>query len=77
MSSSRIDYGRFPMLVSLLCHEGSRLTIDLIIVLRDGSVAEQGSHEELMKIEGGVYRRLWEAQLTESTSAPILQPSQS
>jgi ABC transporter ATM len=47
------------------------LTADLIIVLRDGSVAEQGSHEELMRIEGGVYRRLWEAQLTESTAAPV------
>ena len=44
---------------------------DLIIVLRDGSVAEQGSHEELMRIEGGVYRRLWEAQLTESTALPV------
>ena len=47
------------------------LTLDLIIVLRDGSVAEQGSHEELMQIEGGVYRHLWEAQLTETTAAPI------
>lgn len=50
---------------------GSPLTSDLIIVLRDGSVAEQGSHEELMRIEGGVYRRLWEAQLTESTALPV------
>ncbi|RSH93196.1 Iron-sulfur clusters transporter atm1, mitochondrial [Saitozyma podzolica] len=40
---------------------------DLIIVLRDGQVAEQGSHEELLAIEDGVYRRLWEAQLTENT----------
>lgn len=32
-------------------------------MLREGSVAEQGSHEELMRIEGGVYRNLWEAQL--------------
>jgi ABC-type transport system involved in cytochrome bd biosynthesis fused ATPase/permease subunit len=39
----------------------------LIIVLRDGGVAEQGSHEELLNIEGGVYRHLWEAQLTENT----------
>ncbi|ORX37664.1 hypothetical protein BD324DRAFT_622810 [Kockovaella imperatae] len=41
---------------------------DLIIVLQDGHVAEQGSHDQLMHIQGGVYRRLWEAQLTESTS---------
>jgi len=45
--------------------------LDLIIVLRDGSVAEQGSHEALMQIEGGVYRHLWEAQLTETTAAPV------
>lgn len=36
-------------------------------MLRDGQVAEQGSHEELLAIEDGVYRRLWEAQLTENT----------
>ncbi|KAK4688534.1 ATP-binding cassette, subfamily B (MDR/TAP), member 7, partial [Tremellales sp. Uapishka_1] len=41
---------------------------DLIIVLRDGQVAEQGSHEELLKIQGGVYEHLWNAQLTENTA---------
>ena len=44
---------------------------DVIIVLRDGAVAEQGSHEELMAIPDGVYRHLWDAQLTESTTSPI------
>ncbi|PLW40796.1 hypothetical protein PCASD_07333 [Puccinia coronata f. sp. avenae] len=29
---------------------------DLIIVLHDGKVAEQGNHQELMNIENGVYR---------------------
>lgn len=42
---------------------------DLIIVLRDGTVAEQGSHEDLMKISEGVYRKLWEAQLSEGVKA--------
>ncbi|KAI9638793.1 putative ATP-binding cassette transporter [Dioszegia hungarica] len=42
---------------------------DLIIVLQEGQVAEQGSHEELLKIEGGVYQRLWTAQLSENTSS--------
>lgn len=42
---------------------------DLIIVLRDGQVAEQGTHEELVAMEGGVYNRLWVAQLSESTQA--------
>lgn len=39
---------------------------DLIIVLRDGQVAEQGTHTELMSIQGGVYQDLWNAQLQDS-----------
>lgn len=34
---------------------------DRIIVLNDGRVMEQGSHEELMKL-GGIYRRVYELQ---------------
>ncbi|KAJ9092730.1 Iron-sulfur clusters transporter atm1, mitochondrial [Naganishia adeliensis] len=41
---------------------------DLIIVLRDGKMVEQGSHEELMRIRGGVYQHLWNAQLHDNTS---------
>ncbi|GHJ88227.1 hypothetical protein NliqN6_4629 [Naganishia liquefaciens] len=41
---------------------------DLIIVLRDGQMAEQGSHEELMKIMNGVYQHLWNAQLHDNAS---------
>nr|ODN90933.1 iron-sulfur clusters transporter ATM1, mitochondrial [Cryptococcus depauperatus CBS 7855] len=40
---------------------------DLIIVLQDGHVAEQGTHEQLLSIPGGVYSSLWQAQLSEST----------
>ena len=57
------------LLVGLLALMRFRLA-DLIIVLRDGHVTEQGSHDELMHIDGGVYRGLWEAQLTESTQSP-------
>lgn len=39
---------------------------DLIIVLRNGQVAEQGTHPELMQIDGGVYQDLWNAQLHDS-----------
>ena len=34
---------------------------DLIIVLRDGQVAEQGTHEQLND-RGGLYSELWSAQ---------------
>ncbi|KAK4556031.1 Iron-sulfur clusters transporter atm1, mitochondrial [Recurvomyces mirabilis] len=35
---------------------------DIIIVLKDGGVVEQGRHEELIEREGGVYADLWSAQ---------------
>ncbi len=35
---------------------------DRIFVLKDGRVAEEGSHAELMAIPGGIYRRTYEIQ---------------
>ncbi|KAG0141428.1 hypothetical protein CROQUDRAFT_83221 [Cronartium quercuum f. sp. fusiforme G11] len=35
---------------------------DLIIVLKDGRVAEQGNHEELMKLSDGIYQDMWQSQ---------------
>ena len=35
---------------------------DRILVFKDGRIAEQGKHSELMKIEDGVYRKLSEMQ---------------
>ncbi|KAI0397557.1 P-loop containing nucleoside triphosphate hydrolase protein [Xylariaceae sp. FL0594] len=40
---------------------------DLIIVLKEGSVAEQGTHEELIN-RGGLYSELWSAQETWSVN---------
>ncbi|KAI6125090.1 P-loop containing nucleoside triphosphate hydrolase protein [Pisolithus croceorrhizus] len=40
---------------------------DLIIVLRDGQVVEQGTHEELLR-SGGVYHDMWLQQALDSTS---------
>ena len=37
---------------------------DKIVVLDQGRVAEQGTHDQLMEIEGGIYRDLVEAQST-------------
>ena len=34
-----------------------------ILVLKDGAIAEQGTHEELVAIQGGVYRNLYELNL--------------
>jgi ATP-binding cassette subfamily B protein len=33
--------------------------MDRIIVMEDGAVIEQGSHKDLLRLEGGTYARLW------------------
>ena len=38
---------------------------DLILVLREGSVVEQGNHEELLK-KGGFYAQLYNSQFEQS-----------
>ena len=37
------------------------LKADRILVVKDGTISEQGSHEELLK-KGGTYRELYETQ---------------
>lgn len=49
---------------------------DLIIVLEEGHVAEQGTHEELLRNVGGVYYRLWNAQLTEGIEEEVVETSE-
>jgi ATP-binding cassette subfamily B protein len=36
--------------------------VDIILVLKDGAIVEQGNHQELMKIPNGIYRSLYEMQ---------------
>ncbi|KAF4733494.1 ATP-binding cassette sub- B member 7, mitochondrial [Perkinsus olseni] len=38
------------------------MNCDTICVLEEGKIAEKGSHKELMNIENGKYRQLWERQ---------------
>jgi ATP-binding cassette subfamily B protein len=35
---------------------------DKIIVLKHGQIVEEGPHDDLLKIEGGYYARLWNKQ---------------
>jgi ABC-type multidrug transport system fused ATPase/permease subunit len=42
---------------------GTVRNADNIIVLNDGLVAEEGTHEELLAKEGGQYREMWNMQL--------------
>ena len=38
------------------------MNADLIVVLDQGKVVEMGTHQELLKVRKGLYRRLWEIQ---------------
>ncbi len=49
--------------VFAIAHRLSTLTAaDRLLVMKDGRLVETGSHEELLRIEGGVYRKLFETQ---------------
>ncbi|KAH9817556.1 P-loop containing nucleoside triphosphate hydrolase protein [Melampsora americana] len=41
---------------------------DLIIVLKDGRVAEQGNHDELLQVKDGIYQDMWKSQFIRSES---------
>ena len=43
----------------------SRRSLDLIVVLRDGQVVEQGTHDELMRL-GGLYYSMWQEQASDA-----------
>ena len=47
---------------------------DLIVVLKDGTIAEQGTHEELIGVgpETGVYASMWKTQSQESVKQVLL-----
>ena len=47
------------------------LLADLIIVLKDGQVEEQGTHEELMRA-GGLYYSMWQQQVSDISADAAL-----
>lgn len=57
-------------LVLVIAHRLSTIrSADQILFLEDGKIREQGSHEELLAIEGGAYRRFVELQAAPAVSA--------
>ena len=44
---------------------------DIILVLKDGGIVEQGSHEDLLELgEGGVYASMWKTQSQQKAVKP-------
>lgn len=55
-----ISDGRTALMIS---HRlSAALFCDRIVVLREGRIVEDGRHEELMTLENGIYRRMYETQ---------------
>ncbi len=49
--------------VIIVAHRLSTLKeMDRILVFNRGKIAEDGSHEQLLKIKGGIYKEMWERQ---------------
>jgi ABC-type multidrug transport system fused ATPase/permease subunit len=47
--------------------------MDRIVVVKEGHIVEEGSHDLLVKIENGLYQKLWSLQSTgplETMAAP-------
>ncbi len=51
--------------VFLISHRTATLmNADLILVLENGKVVESGTHDELQKIDGGIYKRIFDIQMS-------------
>jgi ATP-binding cassette subfamily B protein len=57
----QLSAGRTTIVVAHRLSTVQRL--DRILVFDHGRIVEDGSHEELLRLSGGVYRRLFETQL--------------
>ena len=61
----RLMVGRTTLVIA---HRLSTVrTLDRLLVLEKGKVIEEGRHEALIRLEGGLYRRLFERQVLELT----------
>lgn len=59
-SFREISHGKTSVMIS---HRLSATRLcDRIVVLQDGCIVEEGSHEELMGVENGIYRNMFETQ---------------
>ena len=56
--------------VFVIAHRLSTIqNADEILVINDGEIVERGTHEQLLQIENGAYRSLYNAQFKKKTNA--------
>lgn len=64
MVQSALDAASSGRTCLVIAHRLSTVqNADLICVLQQGRVVEQGTHTQLMDLDGGLYRRLFKAQI--------------
>ena len=57
---SQVNQGRFTIYIT---HRlGAAKIADQILVLNQGQIREMGNHDQLMSLDGGIYRTMFESQ---------------
>ena len=65
-----VEAGAFPLAISRVPRALIECVVDLILVLKDGAVVEQGTHEELIR-KGGLYHSMWLEQAYQEETADV------
>lgn len=66
----RLMVGRTTLVIA---HRLSTVrALDRLLVFDRGRIAEEGSHDQLIRLQGGIYRRLFERQALELTKGMVI-----
>jgi ATP-binding cassette subfamily B protein len=69
MAMERLMVGRTTLVIA---HRLSTVrALDRLLVFDRGRIVEEGSHDELIRLNGGIYRRLFERQALELTKGLV------
>ena len=65
-----VESGTLSLGLARVAYVLTHCTVDLILVLKDGAVVEQGTHEELIR-KGGLYHSMWLEQAYQEETADV------